>query len=438
MIGQGCCVLQEYGDPLCLRLDREQVGAIVAQSNHWKTALGLSRNPFSVEAIGEDIYHLRANGVTGVVRVGDVDIEVAPKFVDVADDRWKGVLWKILLYAYGGFFDPCQTSADASNQQVLSDLMAQIFLKSYNRAKTKGLPQRYSVEYAMGSTLGGSIDYSRLEGWIAEPWSIPFIIDLLSQDEPLAVLLSWAALRLSFVVTDTMTSCALRQASSELMPHVPRVPNIEEARRIRLGPQYRALHGALDIALLLLESKGIVYGKGHGFLSGFLWNSDAVYENFMFSICARAASNNGLTVSKKTHDFGKVVEGDGPSLITIPDVVFSTRNGEVFAVADAKYKVFARRPRSSDTYQLMAAGHILGSSRLALMYPTSSDFRRTTWEIESNLTSELMMISALSLNLMSLADSFDISALVSTIESWLKMETDSANSGLHLPYMVGS
>ena len=158
----------------------------------------------------------------------------------------------------------------------------------------------------------------------------------------------------------------------------------------------------------------------------------------MFSICARAASNNGLTVSKKTHDFGKVVEGDGPSLITIPDVVFSTRNGEVFAVADAKYKVFARRPRSSDTYQLMAAGHILGSSRLALMYPTSSDFRRTTWEIESNLTSELMMISALSLNLMSLADSFDISALVSTIESWLKMETDSANSGLHLPYMVGS
>lgn len=418
-------ILQEYGSPLRLRLTQRQVEAIVALSSYWKSVLGLSGSPLSIEAVDEGDYCLRANGITGVVRIDDFDIEIAPKFVDIADGRWKGVLWRILLHTYGGFLDQHLTSADSANKMVLSDLMGQIFLRSFNQAKSKGLPQKYTVSYTSGYVLGGSIDYSRLEKWVVEPWSIPFIADLLSQDATLASLLGWAAMRLSCTVMNPQMSKALRLASNELIAHISRVPSLEEARKIKLGPQYRALQGALTVSLLLLESKGAMYGEGHELLSGFLWNSDVVYENFLFSICARAASRNGLVVSKTTHRFGRVIEGEGSSLVTIPDVVFSTKDGEVFAIADSKYKIFSKRPKSSDTYQILAAGHILGSRHLALMYPTSSTIERTTWEIDSGLEKGQLTISALPLNLLALSDSFDTDSLVAVIDSWLQMKASS-------------
>ena len=97
--------LQEYGAPVVRQADDLDLHALAEANKRWSRALGLSGDPIRVEDIGDGLVKLRAEAVTGVVRVGDTDIEIAPKFLSAADDSWQTVLWRILTVVEGGHVD---------------------------------------------------------------------------------------------------------------------------------------------------------------------------------------------------------------------------------------------------------------------------------------------------------------------------------------------
>lgn len=414
--------LQEYGAPVVFREEELNLPALVEANNRWKKNLGLVSDPIRVEGIGNGLIRLRAEAVTGVIRIKDVDIEIAPKFLNVNDSNWQTVLWRILTVVEGGYVDDSLTNAHDLALLSLPDLLAEIFISSYTKGAGCGMPRSYKAEQASGHMLRGSLDTSRSGEWMRRPWIIPYISDLLTEDTALAQLLRWSAECLSTTVKSPARIRAIRKIAAELA-HVGRQPpHLHDAQRITIGIQYRGLEAARMVGLLLLEGAGVNHSRGEHALSGFLWNSDVIYENYIYWLCRRAASKYGKRVNKDVMKFGEVISGAGTRLETTPDVVFRDSQGMPVAVADSKYKRLGSRPKSPDTYQVLTAGYVLGCQRVSLIYPVAMHREPTVWRVHSALGGGDIELTTLPLNLMGLVSPEGQKILVDAIVAWLEGE----------------
>lgn len=411
--------LQEYGAPAVQPIDEVDLIALTEANRRWRQALGLANDPIRVTDLGDSRVQLRAEGVTGVVRVGRTDIEISPKFLSAVEGSWQTVLWRILSVVEGGHVDDALTAAHELSEFSLPDLLAEMFLASYAKGAARGLPRGYLTEESSGPVLRGSLDVTRLGRWIVRPWELPYTADLLTDDTALARLLRWTADCLAATVKAPGRSRAMREIAAALSHVDRRPPHLLDAQRIALGTQHQGLEPARIVGLLLLEGSGVHHAGGEHTLSGFLWNSDAIYENYVYWLCTRAASSRGERVSKQVTKFGEVVAGRGSRLETTPDVVFRDLQGDAVAVADSKYKRLGSRPKSSDTYQVMTAGHVLGCRRVSLMYPVAEHTEETVWRVASALGDADIELTALPLNLMLLTRPDGPRLLIEAISAWL-------------------
>jgi 5-methylcytosine-specific restriction endonuclease McrBC regulatory subunit McrC len=414
--------LQEYGAPVVTQAKDLNLHSLDEANKRWKRALGLPGYPIRVDDIGSGLVKLRAEAVTGVLRIGDTNIEIVPKFLSATKGSWQTVLWRILTVVEGGHVDDSLTNAHHMKSLSMPDLLAEMFLLSFAKGALRGLPRSYQAEQAVGHTLRGSLDISRLDKWMARPWQLPFVSDLLTDDTALARLLRWSAECLATTVKSSGRARALREVVAELA-HVGRQPpRLFDAQRISLGIQHQNLETAHLVGLLLLEGAGVNHASGDHTLSGFLWNSDIIYENYIYWLCKRAASQRGKRVNKGIIKFGEVISGMGAKLETIPDVVFRDGQGVPIAVTDSKYKRLGSRPRAPDTYQVLTAGHVLGCQRVSLTYPVDLDREPTVWRVSSGLGGNDIELTALPLNLMCLALPEGPKNLIDRLSNWLDGE----------------
>lgn len=416
----GRLLLHEFGAPTVVDSGSVSLPRLEEANRRWKTAMGLRSNPIKFERVGATSVSLRAEGVTGTVRVGNVDIDIVPKFLDPMSSRWQQVLWRVLSVIEGGHVDESRTSATVTDSIALPDLLADVFLSAYSRGSARGLPYRYRAFSGEGSVVRGTFDTRRVSDWIARPWLIPYVSDALSDSTPLAALFRWTADVLSSQVSSPARSRSLVDIVHQLSSADRVPPHITNARQFRLDPQYQALDPARAVGITLLEGAGIHHDAGLYELSGFLWNSDRVYEQYVFWLCGIAAARMNLRVEKNSFCFGELQKGSGSPLLTIPDVVFRNSQGDVRAVLDSKYKVFGSRPVSSDTYQVLTAAHVLGCRSVSLAYPVGSNIEEVVWKVESKLGALSTYLTALPLNLMLLARPDGHTQLVNVIEGWCK------------------
>lgn len=410
--------LHEYGAAVVQSAEDIDISAIIEANTRWRRALNLPKYPIRIVDVGQGKVSLRAEGVTGVIRAGRTEIEIAPKFLSSTKCNWQSVLWRILSVVEGGHVDNVLTSAQESSLSM-PDLLAEMFLNSYQKGAARGLPRGYVAERSIGEILHGSLDLPRIGDWLITPWNIPYIADILTDDTDLARLLRWAAETLSVSVKSPDRSHALREIVASLSHVGQQPPHVFEAQRLELGTQHRGLEAARLVSVLLLEGIGVRHGRGENRISGFLWKSDLIYENYIYWLCGRAASKLEMRVSKQSVAFGKLVAGGGRRLETIPDVVFRGRDGRVAAVTDSKYKNLGRRPNSSDTYQVLTAGHVLGCSKVSLTYPVSASREATVWHVQSALGGDHIELTALPLDMMKLTLPNGPDMLVEKIMEWL-------------------
>lgn len=411
--------LQEYGPKVLGNVAEIDFQALSEVNSRWKRALGMRDNPIRAEQLGNGQVQLRAEGVTGVVRVGGIDIEIAPKFLSNTIGSWQSVLWRILSVVEGGLVDENFTTANELDSLSMPDLLAEMFLASYAKGGARGLPRGYLTELGSGTTLRGVLDTTRVGDWIARPWSVPYVADRLTDDTPLARLLRWTATCLAATVKAPGRARALREVAAALSHVGNHPPHLFDAQRIVLGIQHRGLEAARVVGLLLLEGSGVHHASGKHALSGFLWKSDAIYEKYVYWLCGRAAQRRGERVSKYSMSFGTLLAGTGRLLETIPDVVFRNTTGTPVAVTDSKYKVLGARPKSSDTYQVLTAGHVLGCQRVSLTYPVAEERKPAVWRVVSALGGEDIELTALPLNLMALTAADGQERLIKIMSDWL-------------------
>jgi 5-methylcytosine-specific restriction endonuclease McrBC regulatory subunit McrC len=133
--------------------------------------------------------------------------------------------------------------------------------------------------------------------------------------------------------------------------------------------QHPHLSPALEIGQLLLADASGNFGSSSHEVSGFLWNSDDIFESAMRRLVSEVVRPIGLVASKRGHRLLKNENFTPPRFSsTFPDIdVYSGKKSRL--VLDAKYKVLERMPSSDDAYQILAAGRVAGVSTVGLIYP---------------------------------------------------------------------
>lgn len=415
--------VQEYGDYVELPGWALTSRDVAAANWKWQRKLNLPQPPFQID-INSTSLKVRALGVTGIARVGNLDIEVVPKFLDIAHPRWKEAFWKILVSSTESVHDDLPTNASAGGESSFVDFLADLFIRSYWTGSARGLPRTYRLQKGSGLTLKGSFDPTRSTDFFAEPWRVPYVLDVFTEDTPLARLLRWTAVSLRGLVSPSNRGKQLSVIVNDLSLARKVPPHIIDARQIQLGAQYRGLEMAKDIGLLLLESSGLTHEVGEFDLPGFLWRSNTVFEEFVFAVCEKVADDLGLSVTKSRYHFGEVVRGPGKPLTMIPDVVFLDADGAVCAVADAKYKKISAEgtPVLADAYQMITAGHILGCPHVALIYPSGALKESVTWKVDSHLNGGEISLSTLHLNPMDILERNQERGVGLPIFEWLESQ----------------
>lgn len=411
--------LREYGPARWVEMTSHERAGLETANGAWKKSLGLSEVPIVIEPEGGRVA-LSARHIAGTIRVGSINLEIAPKFLDpeVADTRdWRQAFWQILLISREGRSLFARASGADAEAMSIADLLAEIFLGSYARGSQRGMPLQYSEEIGLHPSVRGSFDHRQFGRWVAEPWRIPTVETILTSDTAFARLIAWAASQLRTLVSSPNRARELDEIRHQLPSSGTALPQVDQAERIQLGVQHEALRPALEVALLLLRGHGVRHGPGDRDVIGFLWKSEDIYERFLFWLCREAGRVRGLQVRKGAAPFA--TSSTAAPLTTTPDVVFYQHNGPAIAVLDAKYKALNSKPKAGDSYQILTAANHFGCEQVGLVYPSSSIRAQADWLVVSALGGRNVTISALHLDLLSAATISGRRDLIGSIGDWL-------------------
>jgi hypothetical protein len=129
----------EYGDAVTLKIGQSEAKAISESNVLWRRRLKLKENPFQLTKLGPDKFNLEARGVAGFIRVGDITLEIAPKFLnrDTAGPSWRSAMWRFLAYGRG-IEALSQTSGRVGVEEGIADVLADMFLTSLKGASNRG------------------------------------------------------------------------------------------------------------------------------------------------------------------------------------------------------------------------------------------------------------------------------------------------------------
>ena len=334
----------------------------------WKQRLGLRNLPIIISNRRASSVTLQARNVAGFVRIGKLQLEILPKFIADLTGKvgWQTVLWNFL--AYGNGLTLSETSAgQASKNLEIPELMADLFLTSLEKASVMGYPIGYRNDKFISGFLKGRLDPKSYGKLIPVTGRLSNIASRLSPNVSETQLLVWASNKLSELVREPR----LKQALIRWRASVSGVDSVLPTQKI-IGAERRYPHlkDALSIAHLLAADSGIVYGEGKMELPGFLWNSDALFEDVCYRLFQDSARSLGV-VSEKPRIIlatGKNHAGSIVKAHTIPDIMLQ-RKGKRLLCLDAKYKTLASTPSTSDIYQALSVGRVTSLREVGIVYP---------------------------------------------------------------------
>ena len=341
--------LREYGESAFAQLTETQALLL--------SASGLAE---AVRTADAGWWELRPGGKVGALRVGSLDVRVAPK-VDIGrvifmlSYRLRGVNWQ-------------ESDVPVESADDIVHVLADMFARSVVQAIKPGLFQGYRVAEEALPVVRGRIrideQLKRRPGmWL--PIEVSY--DDFTVDTPENQVLRAALERLQ---RNPLVSDGTRRKLggllfqfadvSRLTPGMPLPP----WRITRLNRRYEM---ALELARLVLASSSFEHRVGEVAVDGFVLDLPKIFEDFV---------TVALTDALPPLLPGSSVEGQhdtymdtGAEVLMKPDIVWLDSAADALAVLDAKYKEeqVSGFP-NADLYQCLAYATVLGLPRAHLIY----------------------------------------------------------------------
>lgn len=344
--------LREYGEPVEVRLPVDvalalgEIGVVdvrhVAGTEHWQ---------------------VRPQGKVGAVRVGHVEVHVAPKvpierIVFMVGYATKGVSWR-------------DDKVDVEHAHDLVEALAEAFVRFAETATRPGLLQGYRAVEEPLPVVRGRI---REDEQIRRRFGLMVPVEVRYDDYTVDIvenrLLRSAVVRL-LRIPQVGRRLRRRLARLDLLladaTVAPRGVPVGEWQPSRLNARYV---DALRLAEVILASSSFEPGGSGLTVSGFVLDMPAVFEAFVCTALADALAGFGGRAVQQDH-----WHLDEASRVALrPDLVWYDASGSPGGVVDAKYKAekYDGYP-NADVYQLLAYCTALGLNEGHLVYAEGNE-----------------------------------------------------------------
>jgi 5-methylcytosine-specific restriction enzyme subunit McrC len=328
---------------------------------------------------------LRARGVVGILAAGDASLEILPK-IDVAPgettDHQNAAIRKRLVHMLAVALDlkiDLGVITDlAWQRETLLEILIRIFCDKLTKALRKGMPRRYITCEDDLPTLRGQLDITRqFTRHAVTPSCLACRFDLLSEDTPLNRIMKAAVLRLARLSRRPANQQRLRELAF-VYADITDVP-VSALRwdQVVIDRTNRSWQELFAMARLFLQDHYQTTTGGAGQGTAMLFEMNALFEEYVGHLIARALAGTGFTVSLQGGRlFCLSAQDSGRALFqTRPDILIR-QGGRVVHVIDTKWKRISARiddPKQgvsqADVYQMMAYAQLYDAPRLTLLYP---------------------------------------------------------------------
>lgn len=290
-------------------------------------------------------WEVRARGLVGACRVGDLEVHVAPK-LPIAR----------LLFLLGYATGSSMWRDDQVQLEAADDLLAaaaEALARQVDAALRRGVLQGYlTVEEALPTIRGRIREADQLRRRFAAPLPVEIRFDDYTIDIAENRILRAAVERMAALPgVSERARHRLARARARLIEASPLVPGAPLPRwtPTRLNARYVP---ALRLSALVLAATSWDHVHGEVPVTGFMVNMASVFESFVCTALGEEIRSRGGV--SRTQDTSRSLDDAG--LVALrPDLVWYSPDGVPVAVVDAKYK--AERYDSfpnADIYQLLA------------------------------------------------------------------------------------
>jgi 5-methylcytosine-specific restriction enzyme subunit McrC len=346
--------LREYGENSGARLS--------ANEAHVLASTGLVE---TVRTEDPGWWELRPGGKVGVVRVGALEVRVAPKvaidrIIFMLGYRLRGVTW-------------LDAPVPVESAEDVVHVLAEILTRAVADAIRPGMLQGYRVTEESAPVVRGRIrideQLKRRPGvWL--PLEVAY--DDFTVDIPENQLLRAALERMQRnalvpgPIRRRMSGLLLQFADvSRLVPGAP----LPQTRITRLNRRYEV---ALELSRLVLNSSSFEHRIGDTPVDGFVLDVPKIFEDFV-AAALRDALPRLSPGSSVQWQYTTTLDEEG--LIDLrPDVVWLNAANSPIAVVDAKYK--SEKPSgfpNADTYQALAYATVMDLRDAHLVYAKGNE-----------------------------------------------------------------
>ena len=317
---------------------------------------------------------LQSKVLVGVIRAGPVELRVTPKLAI------RRLLW-LLGYAQnpGGWREDDIVGLTEAGSEDMVTAVAVSFLAATRRALAAGPLQGYRSVEETSLVLRGRL--READQFRARP-GLPIPVDVRHDDYSIDIpenqlLLAATLTLLRAPGPPAATTNGLRQIRAILADVTPQPAVDPQPAPVCDGHLARRYQPALRLAHIVLSGHGLDQPVGAVAASGFLFNLEIIFENWLRAVLERALEPYGGTLDYQHRTHLDLAD----DVLIKPDLVWLL-HGHPAAVIDAKYIRFTRDGRNPQYFQMLAYCTVLGLPAGHLVY-AAGDRAATRHEIRN-------------------------------------------------------
>jgi 5-methylcytosine-specific restriction enzyme subunit McrC len=312
---------------------------------------------------------VKFNSHVGVIKVGELSIEVLPKADKNSRDdvgTWRKLLIG-MIRSVGLFTIHAPTSAALSlKHDFILDLYFDLFLREVEYLFHKGLINQYRKTEGNRFALKGSLLFGKhIQQNLVHQERFYVRHSIYDQAHLLHQLLYKTLLLLKRINTNR----ALKSRIGALLLHFPEMKDltVTEAtfNKIVYNRKTESYQEVMKIVRLLLLNYHPDLSRGRNDVLALMFDMNALWERFVFVSLRKHLDKSIKVKAQNSQDFWRPT--DGRSRKVRPDILI--RKGEKTIILDTKWKNIGKKPSVEDLRQMYVYAELFKAQKVALVFP---------------------------------------------------------------------
>jgi 5-methylcytosine-specific restriction enzyme subunit McrC len=330
---------------------------------------------------------LRIQQFVGVVRMGDLQLEILPK-LDTVPDQAK--VRQSLLAMLAKTQDIEVRASDIvgflESSEPFICALARLYCRRLLEAIRRGLRQEYVLHHDLLPHIRGKVDWpAQAKLQAIQRLEFNCIFDERSENTPINRTLKAALLVAGKMLEGSRTAGMVNELRHAMDGVSDACPTTEQVARLRTDRMNRHMEPLLVLAKLILGNKNPDLGRsaqGDHNTYALVWDMNVLFEEYVGRLTRKVLAPKGLEVDLQGWDPTYLAHETTTKrnvFLLRPDILVRA-DRKILVVADTKWKRLDPNQGNlgvseSDVYQVLAYAHRYETDRAVLVYPHHSALR---------------------------------------------------------------